>query len=248
MPTVPSPKILLAAVSSPAFGRSLDSEATTRDPRHPSLMTTDPQSLFEPSDERLAVIKATGRQRRERRHARYRAGGLAVVLMAAVPLGPLRDSEPPDAGFAARQPEDCRNSTRPDCGPFRWDPAPAPNQPIRATVVSAGVDDDRTATVTIRWDDPDAPRADAAAVCWEGPCPPPPSPCTQATATGPWTPPPATPGSGELRYTHAYSSPGPRDVIIVVRSHAWPERSCSPGDDPYGDTVALTTTIEVPAP
>jgi hypothetical protein len=212
-------------------------------------MTTDPQSLFEPTDDRLAVIKAAGRRRRERRHARYRAVGLAVVVMAAVPLVALRGSEPPGAGFAARQPEDCRNATRPECGPFRWDPPPAPNQPLRATVVSAGVDDGRTATVTIGWDDPDAPRADAPTVCWEDPCPPPPEPCTQSAATGPWAPPPAAPGSGELRYTHAYSTPGPREVRIVVRSHAWAERSCAPvTGDPYSDTVTLTTTVEVPGP
>jgi hypothetical protein len=110
------------------------------------------------------------------------------------------------------------------------------------------VTDERTATVVLRWEDPDAARADAATVCWDQPCPLPPTPCQLAGAAGAWTPPPPTPGSGELRYTHEYSTPGARQVV-VVRSHAWPERSCAPGTgDPYSDTVTVTATVAVPGP
>jgi hypothetical protein len=33
-----------------------------------------------------------------------------------------------------RRPLACRNSTNPQCGPFRWDPQPLPNRPMRVDV------------------------------------------------------------------------------------------------------------------
>jgi hypothetical protein len=212
-------------------------------------MTIDPRPVFEPTDERLDGIKAAARQRRARRRARYGAAGCTVAVLAAIPLVGSRVAEPPGRTLAVRQPDACHNSTRPECGPFHWEPAPAPNQPLRATVVSVDIAGGRTATVTVRWEDPDAARAEAPTVCWESPCPPPPEPCTQQDATGPWAAPPVVPGSGELRYTHVYSTPGSREVTIVVRSHAWPERSCAPGTgDPYSNTVTVATTLDVPGP
>lgn len=204
---------------------------------------------FEPSADRLAAIKLAGRQRRSRRHARVAAvSGVAFALLVAAPIVATQLSDR-DSGtnLAARQPAECRDSTRPDCGPFRWDPEPARNQRLRATV-AATVLEGRQATVTVRWDDADAARADAPVVCWDDPCPPPPDPCLQSLATGPWTPPPATPGSGELRLAHTYEGPGTHRVSVAVRSHAWPERSCAPGPgDPYSDTVTLSTTVTTTA-
>lgn len=212
-------------------------------------MTIDSERVHEPTDDRLAGIKATGRQRRARRRARYSMAGVGLAMIAAVPLAAMRTSEPPSPPLAAGQATECRNSTRPECGPFRWEPAPSPNQPLRANVIRADVHDGHTATVVLRWEDPDAARAEAASVCWEEPCPPPPSPCRQTDASGAWIPPPATPGSGELRYTHDYSTPGARQIVVVLRSHAWPERSCAPGTgDPYSDTVTIMATVAVSGP
>ncbi len=206
--------------------------------------------VFEASEDRLATIKVAGRQRRARRHVRVAA--VAGVTLAVVVGAPILTAQRADrdsgAGLAAGPPAECLNSTDPACGAFRWDPAPARNQPLRATMDGAVVDG-RQATVTVRWDDPDAPRADAPVVCWDDPCPPPPDPCVQSLATGPWTLPPATPGSGELRFTHAYAGAGSHRVSVVVRSHAWPERSCAPGPgDPYSDTVTLTALVMTTQP
>ena len=207
-------------------------------------MSPETRDIFEPSDDRLAAIKSAGRQRHTRRQVRLATlGGLAAVLLVAVPLVTSSLSEREGEGpVAARQDDGCRDSTRLECGPFRWDPQPAANQPLQADIRAAA--EGEQVTVSVRWQDSDAPRAEAPLICWDDPCGAPPEPCVDPLATGAWTPPPPAPGAGELRFPHTYSEAGAHRVTVAVRSHAWPDRSCPPGSgDPYSDTVVLTTTV-----
>lgn len=101
----------------------------------------------------------------------------------------------------------CRDSDAPACGEFRWDPASAPNQPIVASFSKQAA----TAVVgqpvefEVTWSDPDATltferfSTDGTNLV---------SACSLAPRYGPWTPSPATPGTGKLPYTHTFHTPG----------------------------------------
>jgi len=58
-----------------------------------------------------------------------------------------------------RHAPECRNSTNPQCGPFRWDPQPLPNRPMRVDVQIAPSHPrpGDVVTFTVVASDPDAP-------------------------------------------------------------------------------------------
>jgi hypothetical protein len=130
----------------------------------------------------------------------------------------------------------CRNSTDPACGEFRWDPAPAANQDLTAAFVDvpATVTAGEPTTFFVAWSDPDATlaydmfSADNALLA---------QPCQIENRFGPWTPPPAEPGSGELSYTHTFEAPGTYTVAVALATGA-----C---DSPYNSqgTVYLDVTV-----
>ena len=72
---------------------------------------------------------------RQEGHRGSRPGLVGLPLTGATTTAPAATAPTPtpDTTTAPGAPTTtlpCRNSTDPACGPFRWDPAPAPNQPV----------------------------------------------------------------------------------------------------------------------
>lgn len=109
----------------------------------------------------------------------------------------------------------CRNSQEPSCGPFRWDPAPAANQPLTADFSSFPANPVAGAPLhfEVSWSDPDAQltthsfSTDGTAIG---------ASCSMVPRYGPWTPPAATGGSGTLPFDTTFASPGPYRVIVSL--------------------------------
>jgi hypothetical protein len=109
----------------------------------------------------------------------------------------------------------CRNSTNPACGAFRWDPPPAPDQPLTRTVTYSPAHPRVGEQVTFHFVflDPDDSRAREwqrsgkiefgdSTLNYDGlppDCPP---------RYGRWTPPAAAPGRWEADFQHIYTRPG----------------------------------------
>ena len=140
----------------------------------------------------------------------------------------------------------CRDSIDPACGPFRWDPPPAPNRPLTVTVTYAPANPRPGEAVTFKVvvDDPDgqslldrtgmandygdgAPQAIPSAIvdCTEG--------------YGPWTPPPPTPVHAEPSFQHTYAKPGTYVVKLPFKAL---------GDCAYGPSEATATVTVTVAP
>jgi hypothetical protein len=108
----------------------------------------------------------------------------------------------------------CRNSADPACGEFRWDPAPAPNDPLTVTVTftpEAPVAGD-TVTFNVVAEDPDAAvhrECDVGVAFGDGQSP---RQCISDYACedrhGPWSPPAEQPDRFETTFTHVYEQPG----------------------------------------
>jgi len=216
------------------------------------------------SEARLDAIKRDGRARRARRHRRN-AGVLAVALVIVAGGGALviadagkGTTSSPEAAHdtPSRGPEaartvapGCVNSTDAACGPFHWDPEPARNRPLTATlrVAPDAVRVGQQVTATVTWSDPDAPAVDLVAECWgDGGCSPPPPGCTRHSASGSWTPPPPRAGRGKLVLrAHSYSSSGRYPVTVTVRSRSWPGDLCPPSGDPYTNTTTVRTVVTI---
>jgi inhibitor of cysteine peptidase len=108
---------------------------------------------------------------------------------------------------------ECRNSTNPQCGPFRWEPQPLPNRPMRVDVQVAPSHPrpGDVVTFTVVASDADAPGQGIGLVSQDfgdghkqalvidpGPC----------DWFGPWTPPAPQAGQRIATYTHTYPSAG----------------------------------------
>ena len=151
-------------------------------------------------------------------------GGSAVTTTAA-----------PTTATTARV---CRNSDDPACGAFRWDPAPAPNQPLVARFTkapaTAPVGD---VTFELEWSDGDAGltfhqlSTDGTALV---------AACSMTPRYGPWTPPPAAGASGTVPSTATFTAPGTYRVIASLSS-----ADCT---SPYGNDLQVETSITITAP
>lgn len=146
----------------------------------------------------------------------------------------------------------CRNSHDPRCGPFYWDPAPAPNQPLTVHITYSPSQPVTGQQVTfhIVADDPDAPIAcDKDANYWSPqfgdgsrgyPCV---TNCPAEFPTyGPWTPPAPEPSHAEGDLTHVYSSAGQYTMRVEMGS-GFP---CTPS--PYGNQQPASVTVTVSGP
>ena len=155
---------------------------------------------------------------------------------------------------AARQPAPttttttlvCRNSYNPACGPFRWDPAPAPagdwTVSIQYSPAQPAVGDLVTFTVTIS--DPNTSVYTCGHVSFGagGPdenCDTQSAPCQ--TRYGPWDPPAEHPDSVTTGYTYRYDKPG-----TYTFSVAYPVgNSCY---DPYRTQAGASQSLTVSGP
>ena len=148
---------------------------------------------------------------------------------------PPRTTVPPSTAPPTTAPV-CRNSTDAACGEFRWDPEPAPNQPLTA----AFVDSPGSAVVgeavvfNVVWSDPDATLSyDSFSAEGVGLG----RACAQQARFGPWTPPEPAGGSGELSYQHTFTAPGTYTVVVSVGT-----ADCN---NPYGNDTTAETVVTV---
>jgi hypothetical protein len=132
----------------------------------------------------------------------------------------------------------CRNSTDPRCGSFRWDPSPT-NQPLAIDIsVSSNpqVGQDVTFTVTVSDNDHgigQCARLDHGDGTSQGGCPEPPCP----DRYGPWDPPaPGIPSTRIFTFTHRYANAGPFIATVLVdnRTDCW---------DPFGERRTKNTPV-----
>jgi hypothetical protein len=171
----------------------------------------------------------------------------AITTAGPATTVPRRASAPPTTAPAAplseipvtsTLPPGCRNSHDPACGPFYWDPEPAPNQPLTVSFIDVpstwDLADGRSVPVSFAWNDPDGWltyyvfSTDGSPVS-RGACDP---------AYGPWTPPPPAPGQGvQLAGDISFGEPGTYELVLAVGTMGcwFPQRS----------DVLLTATIEV---
>jgi hypothetical protein len=141
----------------------------------------------------------------------------------------------------------CRDSIDPACGPFRWDPPPAANQPLTAKVgplAPAAPRKGETVTIPVTVDDADGSSlldtsgrdvdyGDGTPVLGiSGHID-----CTQGF--GPWTPPAPVPLHAELRFQHAYATSGTYTVVMRFKSLG----SCAYGPS---ETTATVTIVVGP--
>ena len=143
-------------------------------------------------------------------------------------------------------PPECHNSFDPQCGPFRWEPSPA-NQ--RILVESIVVDPPhpvigQAVTVTIQWSDPDADLAYVLERCGDvDGCAHPLASCTPPLhpPTGPWNPPPPSPGRGTLVEHFHFPAAGTYGwtISIITRSSTVPLQLFCGHSDPYGSYIKI---------
>jgi len=147
------------------------------------------------------------------------------------PVAPPSPLPPPPTTLS------CVQSTDPACGPFRWEPAPAANQPLTLTAEDAALTAGTTTVLLVHWDDPDAQLVwtdndiDGAMLA---------DPCQMERRYGPWTPPPPDGGSGtiELAYT-APAEPGTYVITVIAATGG-----CD-GYHPYHSDATTTITVTV---
>jgi len=160
-----------------------------------------------------------------------------------------RTGTPPTT--AAPTTSGCHDSYDQACGAFRWDPAPAQDQPEQvsitpsATTVRVGENVDFTVNIS----DPDNNHFVECAFSWDygdGPgvmtthCDPAPGSNPCPTRYGPWTPPAPSAGNEEFKgIGHSWSAPG---KYTVTYTHDSRPNSCY---NPYASTGTGTATITV---
>ncbi len=138
----------------------------------------------------------------------------------------------------------CRDSSQPACGPFRWDPVLAANQPLVASFSSAPTTAvaGQTVTFEVAWSDGDAKLSsdrfstDGTRIG---------SSCMLVARYGPWTPPARIGGSGTLSYPTTFAEPGTYEVGVEL-STSNPQdlvgEDCAPV---YGNGAYLHASITV---
>ena len=142
----------------------------------------------------------------------------------------------------------CRNSTNPACGPFRWEPAPFPNQRLAVRVMREPFDVAVGEPVTwrVEGEDSDAQvvwcqvydlgdgttMGTVGSFCGNGPG------CT-GRRFGPWSPPSTKAGSYHYEVAHTYAAAGTYTARFFVYSEDGGE--CHP----YGNQETVTVAVSV---
>jgi len=155
-------------------------------------------------------------------------------------------------------PPECLNSTDPRCGPPHWESSLPANQPVH--IDSVVVDPPhpiagQNATVTIHWSDADADGGFLSAYCDGIGCNGGPAiacPILLHPPTGPWTPPPASPGAGTLVGTLEFPVAGTFTWSVRIATwnsapaaHGFSPGRCTPLPDPYASLIDYSDSITV---
>ena len=175
--------------------------------------------------------------------------GGTTTLPDAATAAPVTSPDNTSSPGAPTPTRPCRNSTDPGCGPFRWDPPPAPNQPLviqiddspstpqvgeRVTVtVHAAEADSQIDSVSVSFGDEEAVTLPPASVVA----------CDGDSPAGPWTPPDATPDQTVATYGHTYSRPGDYTIAAYGASVDFLHPTCPP--NPYASQGTATAAIHV---
>ncbi|MBV8162144.1 MAG: hypothetical protein JO265_14575 [Acidimicrobiia bacterium] len=167
-----------------------------------------------------------------------------TVAPEAAPSSP---TTAPPAGSPPTPTPTCRNSYDPACGPFSWNPAPAPNQPITGTVVASQQAPGAPVTFTVNAEDPDAAPLTVCNVDYgDGSpathCDPKPAidPSYCPKQYGPWTPPARTDGKlTNAMSDHTYAHPAVYHVVFEIRS------AMDDCNNPYASIADLTADVTV---
>ncbi len=176
---------------------------------------------------------------------------------ASAPPGPAAPNTPPAPApltvgpsvpeNPTTSPPVCRNSTKPDCGPFYWDPAPAPNQPLNVNVTPSPSNPapNDVVTFTVKVTDADHRVTNNCAQANFGDGVVQSLPCTHAQcfdAHGPWDPPPQTDGDATFTFRHQY---GQGTFAPTFTFHTDFDLPCP---SPYGSAGSGQTTVRVSGP
>lgn len=141
---------------------------------------------------------------------------------------------------------ECRNSEDPSCGPFFWDPAPAPDQPlsVRATHSPAEPRAGEAITFHVVAEDPDSRilrsfniverYSDGTGGAWRHVL------VSCIARFGLWDAPQPEPDRYETTFTHAFREPGTYEATFGFESSG----SCG---HPYGSEGETTVTVVVSA-
>lgn len=180
------------------------------------------------------------------------------VVTTAPPPTPVVTTAPGSAP-TTRPTDGCRNAyDRPECGPFHWDPEPAPNQPPSITILSVTPEQARAGepvTVRVRVEDPDSPfsptscqnrqdwgdgtmtAGDSRGTAW---CSADPEDCLRQR-NGPHDPPEPQPSSFTVDLSHTYGSAGTYTASLQFSAFY----SC---DSPYSERATVNVEITVTEP
>lgn len=140
----------------------------------------------------------------------------------------------------------CRNSTDPACGDFRWDPQPA-NEPVTVTITPSNPNPvvGEEVVFTVRWSDPDAAEAFATFRSGDDADVGPTHGDTVCRGrSGPWTPPPGSPGQGVDEFRRVYTAAGTYEASTYVETDGPGSEGCD-NWDAYGSEGTASVTITV---
>lgn len=149
-----------------------------------------------------------------------------------------RPTTTPTTAATTAPPLVCSNSVDPACGEFRWSPDPGNASATISTAEVLELAPGQATTITVDWSDGDAGlrfehfSTDGTLIA---------SGCAVEPRYGPWSPPPASPGSGTLQYAYtAPAEPGTYTLGISIGTG-----DCS---GPYASDAQRLITVNVVAP
>jgi hypothetical protein len=142
----------------------------------------------------------------------------------------------------------CRNSTDKACGPFRWDPPPAPNSPVELSIIysptapRAGEE----VTVTVHARDADALIGDVTLAFGDeeaSTIPPASIVSCEGAEAGPWSLPSATPDDQIKVFRHTYGRAADFTVAAYAASPEIVSSTCPP--NPYASQGTASVPIHI---
>ena len=211
----------------PAPTTTLRRPATTK---APATTTTAPRAAVTTSTPAPALVAAS-------------------VSTTTTPTAPATTSTVP-ASTTTTTIDPCRNSTDPECGPFRFDPQPGANNPmtVQVTIEPASPVAGQPMVFHITLTDPDGVSYDGTNFNFgnSGIGGSTPEPCTKF---GPWDPPARDPASATqtVNVTHTYFEAGSYTATFFFDAGPFDcvDSVTGRGDRPYASSATGTVSVQV---